>query len=107
MKMSLEENQGLADTVITPILKIIDSAVRVFEVDRLKESLEAMKDQTSTLAAFPTPETMDKAESMKASNELFEKIIDMMELRKKQKEITVKQSKGTVGNDILKQMGML
>lgn len=104
MKMTKEENQVFADEVLTPVLMFIDTAIRKYDIEKLKESLKDMKKQTSLLAAWPTPETMRKAEKMAASNELFETIVDLIEIRKKQMEIHGKGDQ-TVGADILKHLG--
>ncbi len=105
MKMSKEENQVFADEILMPLLMMIDAAIKKYDIEKLKESLKAMYDQTSTLAAWPFPETMDKSKKMNASNELFESIIDIMEVRKKQIEIQ-KQPNETPGADILKHLGL-
>jgi hypothetical protein len=110
MKLTKEENQELADNVITPILKAIDKSVILgFDTTRLKETLEAMNDQASTLQAFPTEETMNKAKELKSMNDLFEKIIELIELRKDQAVVKAETSKmkssGTIGAGLLEQMG--
>ena len=108
-KMTLEENQVFADLILKPIMTHIDMAILHGKIDpkRLRISLDDMKSCTGTLAAFPFAETMDKAETNSIENDVFEKIIELIELRTKQKETSANQLGGTLGENILIQMGLL
>lgn len=105
MKLTAEQNQRLADKVLTPIIKIIDENLGEFDTAQLEETLEAMQDQTSTLAAWPFPETMAKADSMKATNETFKALLELIKCRENQKKESMKIEKGTSGDRVLKQLG--
>ena len=105
MKLTAEQNQRLADKVLTPIIKIIDESLGEFDISQLEETLEAMEGQTGTLAAWPFPETMEKAESMKATNETFKALLELIKSRANQKKKAMESAKGTAGNQVLKQLG--
>lgn len=105
MKLTAEQNQRLAEKVLTPIIKIIDENLAEFDIAQLEETLEAMEDQTGTLAAWPFPETMEKAKSMKATNETFKALLELIKSRANQKKKAMKSAKGTAGSRVVKQLG--
>ena len=106
-KMTLEENTVFADLILKPILIHIDMAIKCpYDSERLRLTLDSMKSRVGTLAALPFPETIDKAQSTTAMNEIYEKIIELIELRGKQMEMLISQAEETPGASILKQIGM-
>lgn len=106
-KMTKEENIELSAEVLTPIISIIDQAVKLYDVERLKETLADMRSQTGYVQAWPMQETMDKADSMKLANEMYGHIINMMEIRINQRNLAMSQQEGTAGNQVLKQLGLM
>jgi hypothetical protein len=101
--LTKEENIILAAEVLKPIIEIIDN--NTFPVDRLKKTLENMEDNFRNVQAWPFQETMDKAEIIKIQNLMFEMIVNLIELRETQKEVTIKQMNSSPGDQILKQLG--
>ena len=101
------ENTVFASLVIEPILHTVDMITNSdkFPIERIRKTLEQMEDHVSTVQAFPFPETMDKAGMMRIQNEIMEHIVDIIELREKQKELTLEQSEGSSGMKVLKQLG--
>ena len=92
--LTLEENTELAETVLTPIIELIDMAVEEYDIDRLKATYEKMQDQTNTLRAFPFPDTIDKSDSHTVINKMFKAVMDMIEIRIEQRELAIKQANG-------------
>lgn len=101
------ENTVLSQLVIEPILNAVDMLVMAdkFPVERIRETLKNMESHTSTVRAFPFPETMDKADMLRIQNYIFAHIVYIIELREKQKELVIKQSRGSAGVEVLKQLG--
>lgn len=104
-KMTLEENTVFADEVLKPIILIIDQAIPSFDIDRLKATLDEMHSRASTCAAFPFPETMDKADNISAMNKLFECVINLLEARAQQQKTAADTNRRTAGEDILSALG--
>ena len=105
--LTREENQELAEMILKPVLLYIDLASERFPEERLKATLEKMHDHNSTLAAWPFPETMDKSDEMADSTAVFEKIVELISLRKTQLAERKKRSGRTSpGADVLKALGM-
>ena len=105
-KMTLEENQKLAEDVLKPLLKIIDASLGVFDIDRLKATHEAMRNKQRTVAAWPFQETMDKSELMKVMNDIFGGVLNLIELRINLLKIKKKQTHQTPGENVLSQLGL-
>ena len=108
-ELTKEENQELADMVLKPVLLCIDLASGRFPEERLKATLEKMHGHNSALAAWPFAETMDKADAMTESTEVFEKIVELIILRRHQLAEAMERaerSKSTPGQDVLKALGM-
>lgn len=103
--MTKEENVEFSGEVLTPIMQIIDNAVTGYDVDRLKKTLEEMESQASHVGAWPMQETMDKADGMNLVNEMFSHIIDLIEIRTRQKKLALTQSNETVGDQVLREIG--
>lgn len=106
-KMTLEENTELSEKILLPIIKVIDKASVEYDVDRMKETLKEMESQTGYVGAWPMEETMDKADNMKLVNAMYSHIVDMIEIRIKQKKLVSFQHKTTAGNEVLRQLGLM
>jgi len=103
-KYTLEENQLLADNVIEPIMKIVNENIILFNPDRMRATLESMCSHQRTTAAWPFPESINKAENMAAQNALFESIIELFEHRRSQ----AKKMQGHADHDkMLKTLGFI
>jgi len=103
---SLEENTLFANDIIGPIMDIINVNMDQFDLDKLRGTLKKMNDHVGTIKAFPFQETMDKADIMRIQNDIFEKIIELIELRIKQRAVVFDQIKPTAGDQILRHLGM-
>ncbi len=106
MENTLEENELFAHQVIKPIMMVVDTTGQTFDLEKLKGTLKGMKDQQSMVAAFPFPQTMRKSEELAEQTRIFEKIIELLELRSEQKDGTIQRAKGDAGDQILNEMGL-
>lgn len=91
---------------ILPLMLQIDMLCIKYKVDDLKEILEKMRDDVSTLEAWPFPETLRKAEIMGAQTETFAAFVKLIETRQSQLE-TQRKPDTTPGAEILKAMGLM
>lgn len=84
MKDKREFSQRVADDIIIPINMYIDGAIMGIEnlENGMEEVLKHMNDRAHYLAAFPTQETMDEADVMKADAEYFKAILNLINTRK-------------------------
>jgi len=104
--LTLEENKSLADGVLTPIMLVVNIAAGMYEVPRLRATVRKMRSQQSTARALPFPESQAKADRMRGEIDLFEKIVDVVEIRQRQMDLVKEQSKQAEGIDMLRKMGL-
>ena len=106
-ELSLEENEQLSAIILSPMMQLIDMASEMYDVKRLRATLKKMNNHASSLAAWPMQETMDEADRVASINNVFEKFVEMVELREDQKEIAIKAAiDKNSKNDFLKQLGL-
>lgn len=100
-------SEMIAENLIVPIVTALDMAmcIRPDLIKEMRDRLTDMRDRESVLAAFPTPETMHKAEDLQADNDLFQAVLNLVEKRAAQQEFKHKQVEATPGDAILRQMG--
>jgi len=104
--LTREENTQLAAEVLAPILELVDHALENFDEDRLRATMEKMEGQVAQMEALPFPETLNRADAMKESTGLFEKVVEMVELRKAQRAAAMKRGRGTPGTQVLRALGL-
>lgn len=99
-------SEQIAEFLILPINTSMDLAMgmRPHLADEMRERLEGMRERESVMAAFPTPETMHKAEELRVDNDLFECMLNLVIKREAQKELKAKDTTSP-GEAILRQMG--
>lgn len=107
-KMTREENLELCNDVIAPVIKIIDEAVKKYDADKLKATLQAMEEQAGFTQAWPFQETMDKGKVMEIQNQMFETIIKLIELRRDQQQLVNEQHKNKTNHfGLLRNLGAI
>lgn len=104
----LKVSHQIADNIIHPMNTVLDMALHELPnvVDEMKARLHDMEHGQSVMAAWPTAETMDKADRMALECATFRAMIVLMEKRQEQMEHARKPRNPTVGEAILRQMGM-
>ena len=102
----LEDIQILAD-LIQPLMFVLDASIAGIDLGLIERALDTLSQQAQKLEALPRPETQDKSELMSAQYCTLKALCDLVVARKHQQTLTVKQSKGTVGNQALRHMGLL
>ena len=100
----LENNTIFADGIIGPLLMIIDMNVDNFDIDRLRATLDKMHRTHSSIAAWPFPETVDKADELALKNDTFKAIVDLMEARKKFIDYAKNKPDITAGESVIKHL---
>lgn len=105
----LKRNKLVAD-IIKPLLMFMDSCLESFKVagitiKELDEIREKMQGHNSSLAAWPFPETMQKADAMQVQTDTFRQIIKLLEIRKHQWEVQLQLKEETPGEEVLKHLG--
>jgi hypothetical protein len=98
------ENQEIASDML-PILLSLDVFSARHDIDNLKRLVGKMSQDVGFLEAWPFPETMRKAEIMKAQVETFRQFVSLLEARREQFKIQNKEDE-TPGNGVLKHMGL-
>ncbi len=101
-----ERNQEIAD-LIKPVLLDLQILMREVPIEEMESILNRMKDTASTLAAWPFPNTLNKAEEMNVKNELFKAMINFMKAQKKVLDFKNKPKSFSNGDEVLKAMGLL
>ena len=103
-----EFNQRIADFIIAPINGIIDIPIQAEPdlIERMESVLIAISKTTRTLAAFPAPETLAKAEEREGQERYFKAIIELLKARASIIENASKGASQTPGEAILKQFGL-
>ena len=104
---TLEENEEFSNEILQPLMFMVDRAADHYDIERLRATLENMNNHAGHLAAFPFQETMDKADAVANMNNIFEKILELIELRIKQKEAAIEAAKNrNAHDDLLTQLGL-
>lgn len=100
-----EDAEMVAGNVVMPLNLVADRLLHDTPeiVEIMERQLGDMENHQQTMAAWPTPETMQKADEMQADNEMFEAMIKLLKTRKTQLETRAHGGNGTVGAAILKQ----
>jgi hypothetical protein len=104
-----DEYKELAESVAADLLPIMiqfDMLNLKYKLDDLKQILGKMRHHHSMLDAWPFPETMRKAEVMKAQTDTFEAFVILLEVRQKQLAIQ-REPDLTPGQEVLRAMGLL
>ena len=105
-KMTLEENTEFTEIVLRPIIFAIDLAVETYDIERLRETYKAMQEKLGTMKALPFQESMDKAEATEPMNELYKGILDLIEIRIKQKEKALEMAARPNVQDVMSHFGL-
>ncbi len=100
----LENNIILANTFFKPLMELVDQTLQLWDIDRMRESLNNMRKQISTIDAFPFQETMDKADELSLKANEFEAIIDLLEARQVYINYALSRTGETPGASVLKQI---
>jgi hypothetical protein len=90
---------------VKPLMIYLDMFLMKYNIEDINRIIENMEDGNSTLAAWPFPETMRKAEIMISQTETFIKFRDLLKTRISQMEIQRKPD-STPGKDLLRAMGL-
>ncbi len=101
-----ERSQQIAD-LLKPILLSLQMFMQEVPIEEMESILSDMEDVTSTLAAWPFPNTLNKAEEMNVKNELFKAMINFMKTQKKVLDFQNKPKSFSNGDEVLKAMGLL
>lgn len=108
-KLTKEENEILV-IHLAQILKHVDIINVQFDLKRIKETLKEMWDHSSTMEAMSIiggEKGIDKADIIKLQTEVFEKVVGLIETRKKTNEEAKKiEGRASKRNDVLKQLGL-
>lgn len=67
---------------IPMILEPVQLLLNTVGVDVMKKMLEEMEDDTSQISAWPFPRTIVQAKRMRLKNDMFRKIIELVEAQK-------------------------
>lgn len=106
--LTAEQNQELVDTILQPIINIIDANRHSFSVDQMRATLKNMQNHAGTARAFPLPESQDRADDLEAMNQVFEKAVDLFEARTLQHEGAQERvAKKAASRDILSELGLI
>jgi len=90
---------------IKPLMIYLDMFLMKYGIDDINDIINNMDSNNSSLAAWPFPETMRKAEIMEAQTETFRKFRDLLQTRISQVDVQRKPD-STPGQDLLRAMGM-
>ena len=90
---------------IKMIMIQIDLFGMKYKTEDIEKIISNMKTTNSNLEAWPMPETMRKAEIMKAQVRTFSKLYELLKVRAEQLKIQ-KSSELTAGQTVLKAMGL-
>lgn len=91
--------------LIEPILNLVDVIDGCFDMDHAVRVLNVMAQNVSHLTALPFPETLNKAETVQATMETFEAVIDLVRARRNQRDQAMRGPTYTTGEQILRMMG--
>lgn len=92
-------------TAITPILQVADVVLETIELKAARECLGLMQDHASTLAAWPFPETMNRAEKRRLQNDTFKALIGFLEARQRQRDAAGRPDPYAAGSEVLRMLG--
>ncbi len=101
-----ERSQQIAD-LLKPVLLSLQTFMQEVPIEEMESIANDMEDVASTLAAWPFPNTLNKAEEMKVKNELMESMIHFMKAQKKVLDFNNKPKSFSNGDEVLKAMGLL
>lgn len=105
---TLEDANSMKIT-IEPIINLVDVTLGIFDFDYAEHSLNELQSKASTMMGASVifgNDGLDRADAMEVSNELYKAVINLYRVRKKQRELALKQrdNKGKV-DELFKALG--